>query len=405
MTTLAAEKPKRKPGFGMVLTQASAAHAVSHFHIMTVPVLIPFLPDRFGLSFVEIGLSITVFSLVSLVVHIPIGFMTDRFGARPMLIAGLLLGSLSFASLSWFHTYGWLLAAMAAAGLANGVYHPAGYSLIAGHVDGSKVGRAFSIFTFVGFLGTAVAPGILYWIVVAAGIEFAFLASGVLGAAVALFLSFGPGAVTDSAERAPRGHGPSPSLKAARSVFNPAVGLMTVLFLLLSLSNVGIHNFSVTAFTMGYDLDIGTGNWALTGFLFASAFGVLAGGILADRTVRHGYIASGALLITALLTALLAGTSFPGAVICAIMVVAGFLFGIIAPSRDMLVRAAAPINAEGRVFAIVSTGFNAGGVVGPILFGALLDNNQPHLVFVLVTILILFAVALSFGQEFLRRAN
>ncbi len=46
----------------------------------------------------------------------------------------------------------------------------------------------------------------------------------------------------------------------------------------------------------------------------------------------------------------------------------GFLTGLVAPSRDMLVRAASPKGAEGRVFGIASTGFNIGGVLGPPFF-------------------------------------
>ena len=38
-------------------------------------------------------------------------------------------------------------------------------------------------------------------------------------------------------------------------------------------------------------------------------------------------------------------------------------------------QAAAPAGAEGRVFGIVSTGFNIGGVLGPILFGYLMDKG------------------------------
>jgi len=54
---------------------------------------------------------------------------------------------------------------------------------------------------------------------------------------------------------------------------------------------------------------------------------------------------------------------------------AGFLAAVVAPSRDMLVRASSPAGAEGRTFGIVSTGFNIGGVVGPILFGLMLDRG------------------------------
>ena len=71
------------------MARASSAHAVSHFHLLTMPALIPFLPARYGVGFVEIAFAMTVFSLVSLLVHIPLGFMTDRIGPRPMLVAGL----------------------------------------------------------------------------------------------------------------------------------------------------------------------------------------------------------------------------------------------------------------------------------------------------------------------------
>jgi MFS family permease len=63
------------------------------------------------------------------------------------------------------------------------------------------------------------------------------------------------------------------------------------------------------------------------------------------------------------------------------MAVAGFLGGVIAPSRDILVRNAAPAGAAGRAFGIVSTGFNLGGIVSPLLFGWIMDQNRPHWVF------------------------
>src|SRR5258708_7601964 len=63
------------------------------------------------------------------------------------------------------------------------------------------------------------------------------------------------------------------------------------------------------------------------------------------------------------------------------MALGGFLGGVIAPSRDMLVRNAAPPGAAGRAFGIVSTGFNLGGIVSPLLFGWIMDQNWPHWVF------------------------
>ena len=116
-------------------------------------------------------------------------------------------------------------------------------------------------------------------------------------------------------------------------------------------------------------------NLALTVFLFASAFGVLAGGVLADRTDKHGYVAAATFALAAFIVVLVIRVPMPPVVLAIALGAAGFMTGMVAPSRDMLVRAASPAGAEGRTFGIVSTGFNVGGVIGPLLFGFLLDQG------------------------------
>jgi len=82
-----------------------------------------------------------------------------------------------------------------------------------------------------------------------------------------------------------------------------------------------------------------------------------------------------------------------------LLALAGFLSGVIAPSRDMLVRNAAPAGATGRAFGIVSTGFNFGAIIGPPLFGWIMDNNAPHWLFGASAIFMLATVVLSFFTE------
>ena len=81
------------------------------------------------------------------------------------------------------------------------------------------------------------------------------------------------------------------------------------------------------------------------------------------------------------------------------MGMAGFLSGMIAPSRDMMVRAAAPPGAAGRVFGIVTTGFNIGGTIGPMLGGWILDHGQPRLVFYASVTFMLLTVALVLSSK------
>lgn len=384
-----------------LLSQVSGAHLVSHLHIMALPAVLPLLPGQLGVGFVELGLALSLFNIISALVQAPLGFAVDRFGARRVLTFGLLIGSSSFVSLGLFPSYAWLLVAMGLAGFANGVYHPANYALLSTGIDERRMGRAFSIHTFAGYLGAAIAPGMLLGIAAWQGTRLAFAAAGLAGF-VAIALLWAPSRATPvgNAESQKSAASPKTSRRGRGSrVFTPAIFALTFLFVMLSLSGTSIQNFSVSALVSGYDVPLALANGALTAFLFASAFGVLAGGALADRTQHHGTVAAGALGVAALLVAAVALFSIQGVLLVVALGLAGFLFGLIAPSRDMLVRAAAPVGAEGRVFGIVSTGFNIGGAVGPVLFGWLLDNGRPQGIFWSAVVFMLFTVVISLLQE------
>ena len=77
------------------------------------------------------------------------------------------------------------------------------------------------------------------------------------------------------------------------------------------------------------------------------------------------------------------------------MGIAGFLSGMIMPSRDMLVRAAAPAGAVGRAFGIVSIGLSTGGMIGPMLFGWIMDRGAPHWVFGASVVFMVLTVVLA----------
>jgi MFS family permease len=70
----------------------------------------------------------------------------------------------------------------------------------------------------------------------------------------------------------------------------------------------------------------------------------------------------------------------------------------------MMVRDAAPAGAAGRAFGIVSTGFNIGGAVSPILYGWILDSGAPQWVFGATVILMLLTVGMALvGERVARR--
>lgn len=376
------------------LTGISIAHWVSHFHLLVLPMLFPFLKTQLGVGYIELGFALTVFAVVSGLTQAPTGYLVDHFGARKILLGGLVLGGLSLVLLGLHLSYASLIACAVLLGLANSVYHPADYAILAEHMDEARMGRAFSIHTFAGYLGGAVAPAIVAAFVAIGGGAGALIASGAIGVLIALLLiamnipDAGAHKKKPGAESAPK-----------QAVITPALMMLTALFMLLSLSVAGISNFGVVALMGGYGATYSAANIALTAFLSASAIGVLAGGFLADRTERHGQLAALCFAANAAIVLLIATTTLPGWVLTSAMTLAGFLSGVIAPSRDMLVRNAAPAGAAGRAFGIVSTGFNLGGIVSPLLFGWIMDHNAPHWVFGASVVFMVATVVLSLLTE------
>ena len=363
----------------LTLVVVSGAHLISHLHIMVIPVLLPLLKEQMNVGYFELGLALTTFNVVSGLTQAPMGFLVDRIGAKRVLMAGLLFGGLAFLSLGFTTSYAWLIVTAVAAGLANCVYHPADYAILTDGISQDRMGRAFSIHTFAGFVGGAIAPPLLLGLAAVGGLSAPLVCAALLAWATAVIVFLVPDQQQASARK--RAEGTQSAASTAVSVVTPAVLALTGFITLLALAHSAMYSFSVVALIASQGLSLGAATAALTAYLAGSAVGVLAGGVLADRTQRHGDVAAFGFGLCAVIALAIAVLSLPSLVLIVALGFTGFVFGIVQPARDMLVRKAAPPGAAGRVFGIVSTGFNIGGIAGPLLCGWLMDNGAPRWVF------------------------
>jgi MFS transporter, FSR family, fosmidomycin resistance protein len=388
-----------------VISLVGTAHFFSHFYILALPPLFPLLRDVYEVSYTALGLALAVLNGVTALTQAPVGFLVDRFGPRALLVAGLALFSLATGLIGLFPSYPMLLALMVLAGLGNSVFHPADYAILSSAVDQQRMGRAFSIHTFGGHAGFALAPPMIVFLTAAFDWRIALALAAAPGLLVSLLLALnGDLRRTAAAPERAGAAGTARGVAGVRLLLSGPIRMALLFFAMLAMSNGGYTSFSVAAIASLYEVPLAEANLPLTLYLASSAIGVLAGGWIADRTPRHHQVVGGSFVLVALVSALIPELLPPLAVTAALFALAGFFSGMVAPSRDMMVRAVTPPGASGKVFGFVTTGFNVGGIAGPLLFGAVLDFGDPGLVFwtvaalSLLTLLVVYATARS-GQE------
>ena len=381
-----------------VMGLVGTAHFFSHFYILILPPLFPVLREEYGVGYVALGLALAVLNGITGLTQAPVGFLVDRFGARTILIVGLGTFSLSIGLVGVFPSYPMLLALMVLGGLGNSVFHPADYAILSSAVDQRRMGRAFSIHTFGGYAGFALAPPVIVFLTAMFDWRIALMLSGAAGLAVTFLMVVNSSVLGTEADRGrPPAARSGAGAAGVRLLLSGPILMALLFFAMLALSLGGFMSFSVVAIEALYRVPLAEATAPLTMYLAASALGVLAGGWLADRTRQHHHVVGGSFLLVAIFAALIPELLPPLAITAGLFALAGFFSGVVAPSRDMMVRAVTPPGASGKVFGFVTTGFNIGGIAAPLLFGFVLDYGEPGLVFWTIAGLSLLTLGVVYG--------
>jgi MFS family permease len=360
-----------------------AAHLMSHYYMLMLAPLLAFIRADFQVSYTELALALTVFNVVSGVLQTPVGFVVDRIGARGVLLGGLALSSAAFAIAGLFNSYWVFIAMYGVAGLGNTAYHPADYSLLSHHSRPDRLSHIFAFHSFAGMLGSAIAPVTLLAMQSFFGWRGAYVGAAILGFIVLAVLLAQPEPVAEHRRAGRTGKGAASAAVGWQILTSSAILLNLAFFVLTSLMGNGLNTYLVVALGALHGTPPAIANIALTSLLAMNAVGVLAGGVLAGRMRQHAVIAGLGLTIAGIVTLLIGLFDLPSVALIALTGLSGFAVGTTYPSRDMLVRAVTPPGAFGAVFGFVSTGFNIGASIAPIVYGMLMDHGQPRGIFFL----------------------
>lgn len=380
-----------------VIGLVGAAHFFSHFYQLVLPALFVFMAEDYGRSYLELGLLVTVFSIMSGVAQTPLGIMIDKIGARWPLILGAAVLSASVLGYGLVESYEAMLVLAVFGGIANAIYHPADFSILAAKVHEKRLGRAFSLHSVSGNMGWALAPIVMVPLASLYGIQTAFIVAGCCGLATAAVLLLQAGHLETDADRRPKKRKGEPKAvndgPGWRLLLTRAALLLLAFQIVHAMAFGGIRNFSLPALTALTDIAPELIASALTGYLIGASFGNLLGGWAADTTGRPQLIFYFSILSIAALTALIGTVVMPAVVLLLVFAVAGALNGTLLPVRDLLVRALAPKGQMGTLYGFTSSGLSLGNAITPLIYGWIMDNGDPRWIFYASAILMLGALA------------
>ena len=278
----------------------------------------------------------------------------------------------------------WLAAVLA--GLGNAPFHPVDFTILNKRVSPQRLGHGFSVHGLSGNLGWAAAPVFMAGITSATGSwRVACLCGAALAAIILAIMVINRDALDD------RVTAPGSTAKAAAATASsehpmaflklPSVWLCFSFFFWTTVAMSAIQSFASPALQQLYGLPASVTAYVVTGYMLFGAAGMVVGGFLVGKVERLEKVISACLLFSGVLLALVGTGWLPGYVALGVTALAGVGTGLAGPSRDMLVKRAAPPGATGRVYGTVYSGLDLGFCLAAPVFGYMLDHHMNSGVF------------------------
>lgn len=278
------------------------SHAVVDASQNILPVVLPLLQDRFGLSYSQVGLAAALLSVSSSIIQPIFGWLSDRWGTQWFLPAGILWTSILMGLVGLVPSYWSLLLVMTLTGVGTAAYHPVA-AIAAAHAARDQQGLGVSFFSVGGNLGFALGPIVMTWLLAWANLQ---------GTIILII----PGFLTAALMHACRSQIEVPCARPAHRRAQESTPMpwanLTALCGVITLRSWGYSGLIIfiPLFLREQGIPLSVAGRALFVFLFFGALGGMLGGHLSDRVGRQRVIAA-SLLTFPLLMALALWLSGP----------------------------------------------------------------------------------------------
>jgi FSR family fosmidomycin resistance protein-like MFS transporter len=288
----------------------SSGHFATDFAGGALPALLPFLKDKFSLSYTLVGVLVLVAQVSSSLIQPLFGLWSDRRGAMWLLPTGVALAGIGIALAADAPSYGLVVVFVLVSGIGIAAYHPEG-SKFAAYVSGQRRASGMSLFSIGGNMGYGLGPVVTTGVVGAVGLRGGWLVAiptFVVTVALIALLPYLRAFVPDRHAR-------------AAAAGEDRRGAMALLLGVIACRNVAW--FGLVTFVPLWEVSLGHsksyGNHLLALMLLSGGVGTLALGPLADRFGRRPVLIASVVATAPLILVFLAVGGIPGAVALALV--------------------------------------------------------------------------------------
>jgi FSR family fosmidomycin resistance protein-like MFS transporter len=288
----------------------AAGHLATDFANGALPALLPFMVDRFHLSYTLAAAVMLASAMSSSLIQPLFGAWSDRRGALWLLPSGVALAGIGIALAAAAPSYWLVLLLVVVSGLGVAAYHPEG-SKFAAYASGRRRASGMSLFSLGGNVGYALGPTATTPLVLAFGLTGGLLLALPCLAVAALLLLAVPflGSFAPEPGRVQAATGPD--RPGALALLLAVIGFRSVAW------------FGLVTFVPLWEVSLGHskahGSHLLSLMLLAGGLGTLAAGPIADRLGRRPVLVASMLATGPLILAYVLAGGVVGAIALALV--------------------------------------------------------------------------------------